>query len=324
MGFDCAVGAAARSTAGRAGVRMVDVPAPAAAGPDAGDRGNRGRCARRERRGEAAAATRAARRPGADRAAAGTARTTATDAGGTGAPRAGAATGAGRGGRRAPRRRAEGGGTAGRSGEAGRGAAQGRGARRAKTCRRGTAEAGGSAGEQRERGGPAAQSRGGGACQGRALDSRAGELGVADRREDHARVAATADGGLDVAEVVQHDLEGSGRFRALPRERMPATPTRADEIAPAVWKGTGSDYVVVGRVTAIDNGQLAVDFDLLNTLTGARLAAQRFVGAASAVRNAAHRVSDVIYQKILGVRGAFATRIAYVAADGSPPAQRYQ
>src|SRR6266513_2715332 len=31
MGFDCAVGAAARSTAGRAGVRMVDVPAPAAA-----------------------------------------------------------------------------------------------------------------------------------------------------------------------------------------------------------------------------------------------------------------------------------------------------
>ena len=29
---------------------------------------------------------------------------------------------------------------------------------------------------------------------------------------------------LDVADVVQHDLEGSGRFRALPRDRMPATP----------------------------------------------------------------------------------------------------
>ena len=43
--------------------------------------------------------------------------------------------------------------------------------------------------------------------------------------------AVAADGGLDVAEVVQHDLEGSGRFRALPRERMPATPTRAAEIA---------------------------------------------------------------------------------------------
>jgi len=74
----------------------------------------------------------------------------------------------------------------------------------------------------------------------------------------------------------------------------------------------------------MESGQVAVDFDLVNTLTGARLATQRFVGAPGALRNAAHRVSDAIYQKILGVRGAFATRIAYVAVDGSPPAQHFQ
>src|SRR5579864_6845181 len=135
--------------------------------------------------------------------------------------------------------------------------------------------------------------------------------------------ASPADGGLDVAGIVQHDLEGSGRFRALPRERMPAKPARAEDIVSADWKGVGSDYVVVGRVTS-ENGALAVDFELVNTLTGARLVAQRFTGAASALRNAAHKVSDVIYQKILGVRGAFATRIAYVAVDGTPPSQRYQ
>ena len=33
-----------------------------------------------------------------------------------------------------------------------------------------------------------------------------------------------ADGGLDVADVVQHDLEGSGRFKALARENMPVEP----------------------------------------------------------------------------------------------------
>ena len=69
-------------------------------------------------------------------------------------------------------------------------------------------------------------------------------------------------------------------------------------------------------MSGLDGGNLAVDFDLISTLTGTRLASQRFVGAPSALRNAAHRVSDVIYQKILGVRGAFATRIAYVAVDG--------
>jgi TolB protein len=136
--------------------------------------------------------------------------------------------------------------------------------------------------------------------------------------------APPGDGGLDVAGVVQHDLEGSGRFKALPRERMPALPTRADAIVAADWKNAGSDYVVVGRLAALDNGTLAVDFDLVNTLTGARFATQRFTGPPGALRNAAHRVSDAIYQKILGVRGAFATRIAYVSVDGSPPAQHYQ
>jgi TolB protein len=136
--------------------------------------------------------------------------------------------------------------------------------------------------------------------------------------------APPADGGLDVAGVIQHDLEGSGRFRALPRESMPAKPTRADGIVAADWKAAGSDYVAVGRVTTLDNGSLAVDFDLVNTLTGVRLATQRFTGPGSALRNAAHKVSDVIYQKILGVRGAFATRIAYVAVDGTPPRQHYQ
>jgi TolB protein len=136
--------------------------------------------------------------------------------------------------------------------------------------------------------------------------------------------AVPADGGLDVAQVIEHDLQGSGRFRALPRGQMPATPTSADGVAAGVWKAVGSDYVVVGRVIDAGGGELGVEFDLINTLTGARLATQRFVGEPGALRNAAHRVSDVVYQKILGVRGAFATRIAYVAVDGTPPAQRYQ
>jgi len=135
---------------------------------------------------------------------------------------------------------------------------------------------------------------------------------------------SAADQGLDVAEVIQHDLEGSGRFKALARDRMPATPSRAEDVTPTAWKAVGSDYVVVGRVSATESGGFAVDFDLVNTLTGAKLATQRFSGPASAVRNGAHRVSDVVYQKILGVRGAFATRIAYVAVDGAPPAQTYR
>ncbi len=130
--------------------------------------------------------------------------------------------------------------------------------------------------------------------------------------------------GTDVADVVQHDLVGSGRFTALARDRMPAQPTSAADVKFADWKAAGSDYVVVGRVVPTANGQLAVQFDLLNTLTGQSIARQQFLGGVAALRNAAHRVSDVIYQAITGIRGAFATRIAYVAVIGQGADQTFQ
>ena len=115
----------------------------------------------------------------------------------------------------------------------------------------------------------------------------------------------SGDGGLDVAAVVQHDLEGSGRCRAMPRARMTTNPARVENVQLADWRADGNDYVAVGRVTPLPNGELAVDVDLVNVLNGQRLTSQRFTAAANALRNAAHRVSDAIYEKIVGVRGAF-------------------
>ncbi len=132
------------------------------------------------------------------------------------------------------------------------------------------------------------------------------------------------DGGFDVAAVVQHDLTGSGRFQPMPRAQMRATPSSAAQVQAADWRASGDDYVLVGRVSSGANGMLDVDCDLVNTVTGQTVGSQRFVASAASLRNAAHQVSDFVYQKILGVRGAFATRIAYVSLTGQPPMQRYQ
>lgn len=135
-----------------------------------------------------------------------------------------------------------------------------------------------------------------------------------------------ADGGLDIAAIVQRDLEGSGRFGAMARADMLTQPTRSEDIRVADWRMTRNDYIVVGRLSPLDGGRLAVDFELVNLLNGQRLVSQRVVAAQSpaALRNAAHRVADAVYAKILGVRGAFATRIAYVSVDGLAPNQRFQ
>ena len=136
--------------------------------------------------------------------------------------------------------------------------------------------------------------------------------------------AVPADGGFDVAAVVQHDLEGSGRFRALARSAMLSQPTRAADVQASAWHSAGADYAVVGRVSADGAGGLAIEFDLVNLLTGQRLGGQRITANAATLRNGAHRVADFVYEKILGTRGAFATRVAYVTVNGQPPTQRFQ
>ncbi len=135
--------------------------------------------------------------------------------------------------------------------------------------------------------------------------------------------AVPADGGFDVAAVVQRDLESSGRFKAMARTAMLSQPTRAGEVRAADWRSGGNDYVVVGRVSA-SGTQLQVEFELVNALTGLQLASQRYTAASANLRNAAHQIADLVFEKIIGTRGAFATRIAYVSVDGQPPAQSYQ
>jgi TolB protein len=132
------------------------------------------------------------------------------------------------------------------------------------------------------------------------------------------------DGGFDLAAVVQHDLDGSGRFRSMDRGAMLAQPQRAAEVVVGDWRGARQDYVLVGRVGGAGGNQLTVDADLVNVLTGQSLGSLRVNATAGTLRTAAHQVSDFVFQRILGTRGAFATRIAYVAVDGVPPSQHFQ
>jgi TolB protein len=132
------------------------------------------------------------------------------------------------------------------------------------------------------------------------------------------------DGPFDVAAVVQHDLEGSGRFRLMPRGQMTATPTRAADVQAADWKAAGNDYVVVGRVSMPSSSEIDVECDLINSQSGDTVASQKFIANSASIRNASHQISDFIYGKILGVRGAFATRIAYISVQGQQPNQKYQ
>jgi TolB protein len=123
----------------------------------------------------------------------------------------------------------------------------------------------------------------------------------------------------DVAAVIANDLRMSGRFAPLERRDLVAQPTSGAEIRFEDWRLLRADFIVVGRVETD-----AVSFELHNVRTGAALLSQRLPVGAGGLRATAHRIADLIFERLTGIPGAFSTRIAYVAVDGKPPAQRYR
>ncbi|HXQ31356.1 MAG TPA: Tol-Pal system beta propeller repeat protein TolB [Steroidobacteraceae bacterium] len=128
---------------------------------------------------------------------------------------------------------------------------------------------------------------------------------------------------VDVAAVIDADLARSGRFEGLPRTGMLQHPTSATGLDLAQWRLLKTDFVVVGRVAPATGGY-RVEFELYNVVTGERLLGYAVPAAADGLRLAAHRAADLIYEKILGVPGAFATRIAYVNVQGPITARRWR
>ncbi|HET9835663.1 MAG TPA: Tol-Pal system beta propeller repeat protein TolB [Rhodanobacteraceae bacterium] len=127
----------------------------------------------------------------------------------------------------------------------------------------------------------------------------------------------------DIAEVVRMDLDRCGKFRALPRNEIVETPTTGAEIKFPTWQQLKQDYIVVGRTSEVGNGALRADFELWDVNKQQRLLGLSITGQGSDLRRVAHQIADQIYQKIIGVRGAFDTRIAYVTAVGTGQNTQY-
>ncbi|MCB1859848.1 MAG: Tol-Pal system beta propeller repeat protein TolB [Gammaproteobacteria bacterium] len=128
--------------------------------------------------------------------------------------------------------------------------------------------------------------------------------------------------GEDVAQVISDDLARSGRFKVLPREDMLARPSNGSDVVFRDWKVLGMENLLVGSVQPNGTGAYLIRFQLFDVFKGAQLAAFSIPTTERDLRITAHRIADIVFEKLTGQRGAFATRIAYVTAMGVAGAQQ--
>ncbi len=129
---------------------------------------------------------------------------------------------------------------------------------------------------------------------------------------------------FDVAQVVSSDLASSGRFAPMGRDDMVEKPTRGADVVFNDWRALKTDYIVVGQLQTLDANRFQIVFELFNVLNHQRLLGFQITSNRAGLRLASHQVADMVYEKILGVKGAFASRIAYIAVSGRAPNRQYR
>jgi len=128
---------------------------------------------------------------------------------------------------------------------------------------------------------------------------------------------ASAQLGADMAKVIGDDLTRSGLFRPIDKAAfIQAGPTTGGAPNFENWRATGAQALVTGKVEAQGGGNVRVEFRLWDVLPQKQIQGTAYTTTQANWRRIAHIMADVIYERLLGEKGYFDTRIVYVAATG--------
>jgi TolB protein len=111
-----------------------------------------------------------------------------------------------------------------------------------------------------------------------------------------------------ISEVVANDLTRTGLFKLVSAEGK--SPRSLKEVQFSDWNKV--EALAFGSVKKLPNDRIEVRFHLVDTVQKTELFGQAVSAQSDHYRAIAHRISDMIYEKLTSSPGVFSTRIAYV------------
>jgi TolB protein len=118
-----------------------------------------------------------------------------------------------------------------------------------------------------------------------------------------------------ISETVASDLARSGLFRIVGAQGI-AVVGEPTQVPYGEWARRQAEAVVIGSVTPRGDGRYAIRFFVTDVQKQMSLAGYEFVVPPVQLRATAHKIADIVYEKLTGERGVFSTRIAYVVRRG--------
>ena len=124
--------------------------------------------------------------------------------------------------------------------------------------------------------------------------------------------------GRDISAVITNNLARSGLFRPIdPAAYIGKTGGTGGELVNFQnWKVIGAQALVTGKVESQGGDKVRVEFRLWDVLPGLQIQGTAYTTTLSNWRRIAHIISDVIYERLLGEKGYFDTRVVYIAGSG--------
>jgi len=129
---------------------------------------------------------------------------------------------------------------------------------------------------------------------------------------------------FDVAGLISADLGQSGRFQPMDLRDMVSRPSLPEDVSFQDWRIVEVDYLVIGRVIEDVPDRYTVIFQLFNVLRGEEILGFRLTTTGTELRRDSHRISDMIFESLTGIRGVFGTRIAYVTERQEGTEQQFR
>jgi TolB protein len=129
---------------------------------------------------------------------------------------------------------------------------------------------------------------------------------------------------FDLAGLVTQDLANSGRFAPIPVSDMVARPTQPLEVRFPDWQIVDVDVLLIGRLSQDGPDAYSVVFQLFDVLRGEQLLGFRLTTSGENLRATGHRIADMVFEELTGIKGIFSTRIAYISEERNGDTRRFR